>query len=59
LGAVAGHGDELAAMLFGLDQVHLGVGSGLGQVVIDAGLLGDGRGGERIVAGATRASWHS
>ena len=34
-----------------LDQRHLRLGRGLGQEVVDAGLLGDGRRGEGVVAG--------
>ena len=33
------------------DAGHLVLGRGLGEEVVDAGLLGDGRGGERVVAG--------
>ena len=51
VGPVAGHGDELPALLLGLDQRHLGLGGGLGQEVVDAGLLGDGRRGQGIVSG--------
>jgi hypothetical protein len=51
VGAVAGHGDELALGLLALDQVHLVLGLGLGEEVVDAGLAGDDGGGERIVAG--------
>ena len=51
VGAVAGHGDEEPAGLLLLDQRHLVLGRGLGQEVVDAGLLGDGRRGERVVAG--------
>ncbi len=39
VGAVAGHGDELPALLLGLDELHLRLGGGLGQEVVDAGLL--------------------
>ena len=34
-----------------LDQRHLVLGRRLGEEVVDAGLLGDRRGGERVVAG--------
>jgi hypothetical protein len=34
-----------------LDQRHLVLGRGLGEEVVDAGLLGDGLGGQRVVAG--------
>ena len=51
VGAVAGHGDELAFGLLALDEVHLVLGLGLGEEVVDAGLAGDGGGGERVVAG--------
>ncbi len=51
VGAVAGHGDELALGLLALDQVHLVLGLGLGEEVVDAGLAGDGGGGEGVVAG--------
>ena len=43
VGAVAGHGHEVAAGLLGLDAGHLVLGRGLGEEVVDAGLLGDGR----------------
>ena len=42
VGAVAGHGDEVAARLLGADAGHLVLGRGLGQEVVDAGLVGDG-----------------
>ena len=51
VGAVAGHRDELAALLLLLDQRHLVFGGRLGEEVVDAGLLGDGARGERVVAG--------
>ena len=51
VGAVAGHGDEPAAGLLPADEVHLVLGRGLGEEVVDAGLGGDGLGGERVVAG--------
>jgi len=49
VGAVAGHGDELAALLLGPDERHLRFGGGLGQVVRRHRLPGDGGGGERVV----------
>ena len=51
VGAVAGHRDQPAALLLALDQRHLVLGRGLGEEVVDAGLLGDGPGGQRVVAG--------
>ena len=36
VGAVAGHGDQLAFGLFALDEVHLVFGLGLGEEVVDA-----------------------
>ena len=51
VGAVAGHGHEEAAGLLLLDEGHLVLGRGLGQEVVDPGLLGDGRRGQRVVAG--------
>jgi hypothetical protein len=51
VGAVAGHGDQAAAGLLFLDQVHLVLGRGLGEEIVDAGFGGDGGGGERVVAG--------
>ena len=51
VGAVAGHRHEVAAGLLAPDQRHLVLGGGLGEEVVDAGLLGDGRRGERVVAG--------
>ena len=48
---VAGHRDELAALLLPLDQGEFVLGGGLGEEVVDAGLLGDGLGGQRVVAG--------
>ena len=47
--AVAGHRDELAARLLPLDERHLVLGSGLGEEVVDAGLLGDRLGRQRVV----------
>ena len=51
VGAVAGHGHEVTTGLLGLDQRHLVLGGGLGEEVVDAGLLRDGGGGEGVVAG--------
>jgi hypothetical protein len=51
VGAVPGHRDELAALLLGLDQHHLVLGSGLGQEVVHPGLACNGASGERVVAG--------
>ena len=51
VGAVAGHGDQLALALLALDQVHLVFGLGFGEKVVDAGFARDDGGGERIVAG--------
>ena len=51
VGAVARHGDEVAAVLLGADPGHLVLGRGLGEEVVDAGLGGDRRSGERVVAG--------
>ena len=51
IGAVAGHGDEVAGFLFLADERELVFRRGLGEEVIDAGFLRDGRGGQRIVAG--------
>ena len=51
VGAVAGHRDEPAALLLLPDEAHLVLGRGLGEEVVDARLLGDGRGGQRVVAG--------
>ena len=49
--AVSGHRDEPPGALLALDQIHLRFGRRLGEKVVDAGLLRDGRGGQRIVAG--------
>ena len=51
VGAVAAHGDEAALGLLGLDVGELVLRRRLGDVVVDAGLGGDGGGGDRIVAG--------
>ena len=41
----------MTAGLLRLDQGHLVLGRRLGEEVVDAGLLGDGRRGQRVVAG--------
>ncbi len=46
-----GHGHQVAAGLLGPDAGHLVLGRGLGHEVVDAGLLGDGLGGQGVVAG--------
>ena len=51
VGAVAHHGHELAAVLLLADVGELGLGRGLGDEVVDAGLLGDRLGRQRVVAG--------
>ena len=51
VGAVAAHGHELALGLLVADQLQLGLGRGLRQEVVHAGLRRDGRRGQRIVAG--------
>ena len=51
VGAVAGHGHQVALGLLLLDEPHLGLGRRLGQVVVHPGLAGDGGGGARVVAG--------
>ena len=51
VGAVAGHRDEPAARLVLADELELRLGRRLGEEVVDAGLGGDRRGGERVVAG--------
>ena len=51
VGAVAGHGDELALGLFVADALELVLGRRLGQEIVDPGFGGDGGGGHRIVAG--------
>ena len=50
VGAVAGHRDQMALMLERADLLELALGGGLGQEVVNAGLGGDCRGGERVVA---------
>ena len=49
--AVTGHRDEVALGLLRPDERDLLLGRGLRDEVVDAGLLGDGRRGARIVAG--------
>ena len=51
VGAVAGHGDQLAVGLLASDERHLVFWRRLCQKVIDAGFGRDRRGGERVVAG--------
>ena len=51
VGAVAGHRDQLAALLLLLDQRHLVFRRRLGEEVVHAGLVGDRLGGERVVTG--------
>ncbi len=51
VGAVAGHRDELAALLLLLDQRHLVFRRRLGEEVVHAGLLRDRARGQRVVAG--------
>jgi hypothetical protein len=51
VGAVAGHGHQLALALLALDQVHLVLGLGFGQKVVHAGLASNDGSGKRIVAG--------
>ena len=51
VGAVAGHRHEVAAGLLALDQRHLVLGRRLGEEVVDAGLVGDRRRSQRVVAG--------
>ena len=42
---------SLPPLLLALDQRHLVLGRGLGEEVVDAGLVGDRLGGQRVVAG--------
>ena len=51
VGAVAGHRHQPAVGLLLLDQGHLGLRRGLGEEVVDAGLLGDLGRREAVVAG--------
>src|SRR5579872_7476017 len=51
VGAVAGHGYELALALLAANQVHLVLGGGLGQKFIHARLARDRGGGQRIIPG--------
>ena len=50
VGAVSGHGNQFPVSLFAADQVHLFLGRGLGEKIIDSGFAGDGGRGERVVA---------
>ena len=50
VGAVSHHGDEFALGLLLADIGELGFGRGLGQEIVHARGLGNGRRGERIVA---------
>ena len=49
--AVAGHRHQVALGLLLADERDLLLGRRLGDEVVDAGLLGDGRSGPRVVAG--------
>ena len=49
--AVAGHRDEPSLGLLVADQLELALGRRLGEEVVDAGLLGDLRRGQAVVAG--------
>ena len=51
VGAVAGHRDQPALALLVADQLELALRRGLGEEVVDARLVGDLGGGERVVAG--------
>ena len=51
VGAIAGHGHHAPAGLLLADELHLVLRRGLRQEVIDAGFLGDGGGGERVIPG--------
>ena len=51
VGAVAGHRDELAALLLLPDQRHLVFGRRLREEVVHAGFFSDGPRGPRVVAG--------
>ena len=51
VGAVTGHGDEVAALLLATDELQLVLRRRFGQVVVDTGLGGDRLGRERVVAG--------
>ena len=51
VGPVAGHRDELAALLLLADERHLVLRCGLGEEVVDARLLRDRPRGHRVVAG--------
>jgi hypothetical protein len=49
--SAGGHRDEVALRLLLADEAHLVLGRRLGEEVVDAGLGGDRRGGEAVVAG--------
>ena len=51
VGAVAAHGDEPALRLLLADVAQLVLRRRLGDEVVDAGFRGDGRRGDRVVAG--------
>ena len=51
VGAVAHHRDQLAFGLLLAEVGELDLGRRFGDEIVDAGLLGDGRRGERVVAG--------
>ena len=51
VGAVAGHGHQLAFVLLFFDQPHFCFRRRLGEKIIDARFARDRRGGARIVAG--------
>jgi hypothetical protein len=51
VGAVAGHGHQPALGLLAADELHLALGCGLGEEVVDAGLGRDLGGGQPVVAG--------
>ena len=51
VGAVAGHRDEFAALLFALDQREFVLGGGFGQEVVDSCFVGNRLGGQRIISG--------
>ena len=51
VGAVTGHGDEVAGLLFRPDALQLGFRRGLGDEVVHARFGGDGGGRLRVVAG--------
>ena len=51
VGAVSGHGDEFALGLLGADQCEFVFRLRLREEIVESRFAGDGRGGERIVAG--------